>query len=159
MGFTVKSSYALRALYELALAAESGNPKLSLAKIAERDMIPRDFLEKIFAELRDAGFVKATRGRYGGYVLAKPANEIYLRDVILKLDKPMNSYVCVRENTECDIDPNCTVKYVWFRLYNSMMRELGKMTLADLIEIGEKLKKNKRVELQLEEKPETGESR
>jgi len=157
VGFTVKSSYALRALYELALAAESGKPKLSLTEIAKRDAIPRDFLEKIFAELRDAGIVKATRGRYGGYVLAKPASKIYLRDIILQLDKPMSSYVCVREDTECDIDPNCTVKYVWFRLYNSMMRELGQMTLMDLIEIGKKLKKSRRIELQLEKNPETEE--
>ncbi len=142
MGFTLKSSYALRALYELAVAAEKGEDKLSLVEIVNRTPIPRDFLEKIFGELRQAGIVRAIRGRYGGYGLKIPADQISVRDVILKLDNPLNSFECVQENGKCLRTEDCTVKYVWFRLYNAMMKELGDMTLADLIGLGRSIEQN-----------------
>jgi Rrf2 family protein len=142
MGFTLKSSYALRALYKMAKSTREGKDKLSLVEIVQGNEIPRDFLEKIFGELRQAGIIKAVRGRYGGYCLSRPANEILLRDVILKLDKPMNSYPCLQQNGKCLEDPNCTVKYVWFKLYNAMMRELGSMTLENLLEYGDKIAQN-----------------
>lgn len=140
MGFTLKSSYALRALYELAVSTEGGKEKLSLIEIVENNSIPRDFLEKIFGELRQAGIIKAIRGRYGGYALAKPPSEILIRDVILELDNPMNSYICIKNKGECEIDPDCTIKFVWFKMYNAMMKELGRMTLADLVEMGNEQK-------------------
>lgn len=136
MGFTLKSSYALRALYELAVSTEGGKEKLSLIEIVEKNDIPRDFLEKIFGELRQAGIIKAIRGRYGGYALAKPPSEILIKDIILELDNPMNSYVCIKNKGQCEKDPDCTIKFVWFKMYNAMMRELGQMTLADLVAMG-----------------------
>jgi len=146
MGFTIKSSYALRALQELATSSENGEEVTSLSEIARKNNIPRDFLEKIFAELREAGFVKSTRGRYGGYTLAKKPEEIKLKAVILKLDRPMNSYVCLQSDEECDIDPNCVVKYVWVRLYKAMMRELGNMTLKDIVDLSKKIKSGQKTE-------------
>ena len=137
MGFTLKSSYALRALYELAVSTQNGKEKLSLVEIVENNNIPRDFLEKIFGELRQAGIIKAIRGRYGGYALAKPAEEILIRDIILELDNPMNSYVCIKNKGQCSIDPDCSIKYVWFKMYNAMMKELGETTLADLIKMAD----------------------
>jgi DNA-binding IscR family transcriptional regulator len=54
----------------------------------------------------------------------------------------MNSYPCLQQNGKCLEDPNCTVKYVWFKLYNAMMRELGSMTLENLLEYGDKIAQN-----------------
>jgi Rrf2 family protein len=151
MGFTLKSSYALRALYKMAKASREGKDKLSLVEIVDDNEIPRDFLEKIFGELRQAEIIKAVRGRYGGYSLARQPEKILLRDVILKLDRPMNSYACLQNNGKCLEDPDCTVKYVWFRLYNAMMREIGSMTLADLLEFGDKIRNDPPALLQIED--------
>ena len=52
MGFTLKSSYALRALYKMARSARNGKDKMSLVEIVSDNEIPRDFLEKIFGELK-----------------------------------------------------------------------------------------------------------
>ena len=142
MGFTLKSSYALRALYELAIAAENGEDKLSLVEIVNRTPIPRDFLEKIFGELRQAGIVRAIRGRYGGYGLKIPPEKISVRDVIMKLDNPLNSFECVQREGKCLRTDECTVKYVWFKLYNAMMRELGDMSLTDLMKLGRSIEDN-----------------
>ena len=151
MGFTLKSSYALRALYKMARSARNGKDKMSLVEIVSDNEIPRDFLEKIFGELRQAEIIKAVRGRYGGYSLAKPADKILIRDIILKLDRPMNSYVCLQKDGKCGADPDCTVNSVWFRVYNAMMREIGSMTLEDLLEYGDRILNNPPDKLGIEE--------
>ncbi|MFO7881351.1 MAG: Rrf2 family transcriptional regulator [Kosmotogaceae bacterium] len=152
MGFTVKSSYALKALYELAKAEKEEIKKLSLVEIANRTKVPADFLEKILGELRQNGIVKSVRGRYGGYSLAKQPENILVKDVILKLDSPLNSFVCVHDDEKCKEHNECVVKYVWFSLYKAMMDELGKMTIKDLLDTGAKLANKKKVKMSIEEK-------
>ncbi|MFW6119287.1 MAG: RrF2 family transcriptional regulator [Petrotogales bacterium] len=154
MGFTVKSSYALKALYELAKAEREEINKLSLVEIANRTKVPADFLEKILGELRQNGIVKSVRGRYGGYSLAKSPEKILVKEVILKLDRPLNSFVCIHDSEKCKEHNECVVKYVWFNLYKSMMDELGKMTIKDLLNTGAKLANKKKVKMTIEEKSE-----
>jgi Rrf2 family iron-sulfur cluster assembly transcriptional regulator len=154
MGFTVKSSYALKALYELAKAENEGVKKLSLVEIANRTKVPADFLEKILGELRQNGIVKSVRGRYGGYGLTKSPETILVKDVILNLDKPLNSFVCIHDSEKCEEHNECVVKYVWFNLYRAMMDELGKTTIRDLLNIGKELTNKKKVEMSIEEESE-----
>ncbi|MGM0640013.1 MAG: RrF2 family transcriptional regulator [Thermotogota bacterium] len=139
MGLTVKSSYAMRALFELALLNKDGIKKVSISELSQRQQIPKDFLEKIFSELRDAGFLKSIRGRYGGYVLLKDPKNIRLSEIVNVLDKPLQSYECV--SGDCNLEINCAVEFVWKRVYNIMMLELDKMTLQDIIDYGIKLSK------------------
>ena len=67
-----KARYALRALVELARAEE---PQLTAGEIALRADAPRKFLEAILLELSRRGLVLSRRGKFGGYVLARPAAE------------------------------------------------------------------------------------
>ena len=75
-----KCEYALRAVYELA-RQRGGEPRKS-QEIASAQGIPPRFLEIILVELKNAGFVLAKRGSGGGYVLARPAREITVGQVI-----------------------------------------------------------------------------
>ncbi len=74
MNISVKSEYALLALFDLALQA-SGEP-VKIADIAKRQQIPQKFLELILASLKQGGFVESRRGAEGGYRLARPADQI-----------------------------------------------------------------------------------
>ncbi|MDN5342387.1 Rrf2 family transcriptional regulator [Oceanotoga sp. DSM 15011] len=139
MALTVKSSYALRALFELALLNKEGIKKVSIAELSKRQQIPRDFLEKIFSELRDAGILKSIRGRYGGYVLLKDPKDLRLSEIVNVLDKPLQSYDCV--SGECRVEIDCAVEFVWKRVHNVMMLELDKMTLQDIIRYGKEISK------------------
>ena len=65
---TMKTKYALKALAYLATARPE-EPVL-IAEIAQREDIPRKFLELILAELKQHGFVRSRKGRGGGYYLA-----------------------------------------------------------------------------------------
>src|SRR5690348_11577430 len=80
MNISVKSEYALQALFDLALQS-SGEP-VKIADIARRQRIPQKFLELILASLKQGGFVESRRGAEGGYRLARPADQITVGQVL-----------------------------------------------------------------------------
>jgi len=62
MALTVKSSYALRALFELAvLTKDEGKDRVTISELSEKQNIPKDFLEKIFSELREGWYIKINK--------------------------------------------------------------------------------------------------
>ena len=74
MNISVKSEYALLAIFDLAM--QSPGELVKIADIANRQKIPQKFLELILASLKQGGFVESRRGAEGGYRLAKPADQI-----------------------------------------------------------------------------------
>jgi Rrf2 family cysteine metabolism transcriptional repressor len=80
MNISVKSEYALLAVFDLSLQPP-GEP-VKIADVARRQKIPQKFLELILASLKHGGFVESRRGAEGGYRLAKPANEITVGEVL-----------------------------------------------------------------------------
>ena len=80
MNTSVKSDYALLALFDLA-AQPPGEP-IRIADIARRQQIPQKFLELILAGLRQAGFVESRRGAEGGYLLTRPPDSFTVGDVL-----------------------------------------------------------------------------
>ena len=88
MHVTAKADYAVRAAVELA-AAPPG--PMTGEAISSAQQIPLPFLEKILAELRQAGIVRSQRGVGGGSELARPAEEITLGEVIRAVDGPLAS--------------------------------------------------------------------
>ncbi len=66
----------------LHLARRGGDGAISGREIAEREVLPTDYVEQILLRMRRAGIVRSTRGAQGGYQLARPAEEISIRDVI-----------------------------------------------------------------------------
>jgi Rrf2 family protein len=82
---TAKADYAVRAAVELAAAGALLTSEL----IAQAQQIPLNFLENILRDLRRAGIVDSRRGQAGGYVLARPAEEIAIADVIRAVEGPL----------------------------------------------------------------------
>ena len=82
MNISVKSEYALKAVFDLAsqylARRDSGAqmPPIKIAYIARRQRIPQKFLELILAGLKQSGFVDSRRGAEGGYLLARPPDSI-----------------------------------------------------------------------------------
>ena len=81
MKISAKTDYACRSILELALHWPNDYP-LQVNEISRRQQIPIKFLIHILIYLKEHGFVKSTRGKKGGYVLAKPPSEIRLSDLI-----------------------------------------------------------------------------
>jgi Rrf2 family protein len=133
---TMKTRYALKAL---GILSERGVRQATLiADIAEREAIPRKFLEAILRELRQHGLLLAQRGRGGGYRLSKPPEEIPLAEIIRALDGPLAPVPCLSRTAyercaECKSERTCGVRLVLKDLHEATANILENTTLADLV--------------------------
>jgi Rrf2 family protein len=127
---TAKADYAVRAAVELA-AVGKGEP-VKAEHIAEAQSIPLNFLENILAELRRAGIVESRRGAAGGYLLAKPPEEVSLADVIRAVEGPLAN---VRGISPDALEYEGTaerLRDVWVALRASVRAVLEQVTVADV---------------------------
>lgn len=131
MKMSTKCRYGLRALADLAL--EGGNVPVPLSQIAERQHLSVKYLEQEFASLRKAGFVRSVKGAQGGYLLALPANEIIIADVIKQLegdlllvDEPVN-------DTDMTSLRRCLYDKLWQPVNAQIEQEMESLDLAQLI--------------------------
>jgi Rrf2 family protein len=132
-----KGRYALRALYALA-GNEGGGPML-IADLAERENIPRKFLEAILLELKNAGVLRSKKGKGGGYELAKNPTEIVLGEVIRIIDGPLAPIPCVSERAyarceECTDEATCGTRLVMKQVRDAIAQILDNTTLASAME-------------------------
>ncbi|WP_337996661.1 Rrf2 family transcriptional regulator [Oleispirillum naphthae] len=130
-----KTKYALRAL--LALAESDGAHPLRIRDIAGSRAIPRKFLEAILLELKAGGLVASFRGKNGGYVLAKPAEEISLADVMRRIDGPIAPLPCVSRRfysrcADCSGDADCAFRDAFDQAHAANLRVLEATTIARL---------------------------
>jgi Rrf2 family transcriptional regulator, cysteine metabolism repressor len=139
MMFSTKAEYGVRVMVELARRA--GEEPIPLAEIAEHDGLPLAYLEHLVARLRKAGLVDSRRGSHGGYLLARPAAEITMAEVVEALEGSIapieciseaadGSIVCARESSR---DHVCPTKLLWTRVRFSIVSTLRETTLADLM--------------------------
>lgn len=84
MRLSKKCEYACLALIELARQYDTGLTQI--ADIAERNDIPKKFLEQILILLKNAGYIRSYRGARGGYKLSKPPSEITLAQIMRLID-------------------------------------------------------------------------
>jgi Rrf2 family protein len=134
-----KARYALRALVELARAEGA---QLTAGEIAIRADAPRKFLEAILLELSRHRMVASRRGKFGGYVLARPAAEISFAEAIRVIDGPLALAPCVSPRLgfrKCDDCPDlaaCTLREALARARDATAEVLEGYTLADAAAIG-----------------------
>jgi len=84
MKLTARSEYALLALVYLARQREESF--VPAQKIAAAQDIPEKFLEQILLLLKRARYLRSSKGKGGGFRLAKPPSAISLAEVIRLLD-------------------------------------------------------------------------
>ncbi len=134
-----KCKYALQAL--LLLAREPSQDLLLVSDIAERERLPKKFLEAILLELNRNGLVRSRRGRGGGYALAKPADLITFGQVVRIIDGPLAPLSCVSVNyyrrcEDCRDEMTCEIRKVMRRVRDAIASELDGTSLQDAINSG-----------------------
>jgi Rrf2 family protein len=127
---SAKADYAVRALAELA-ATEPGRP-VKGEKLASRQGIPLNFLENILRELRHAGIVRTQRGADGGYLLARPAAQINLADILRVVEGPLAAVQGTRPDELVYDGAASNLVEVWIAVRANLRAVLEKVTLADL---------------------------
>jgi Rrf2 family protein len=132
---TMKTKYALKALAVLA-RANKDEPML-IADIAERENLPKKFLELILRELKQHGILESRKGRGGGYHLRRRPEDISLASVIRILDGPLAPVPCLSQTAYrrcdgCADERTCGIRLVLKELHQANLRILESTTLADL---------------------------
>jgi Rrf2 family transcriptional regulator, cysteine metabolism repressor len=145
MMFSTKAEYGVRVMVALArrasMAEDGLDPVVPLAEIAEHDGLPLAYLEHLVARLRKAGLIDSRRGARGGYMLARPAAEITMAEVVEALEGSIAPIECISLGADGEVvcaresDPGhvCPTKLLWTRVRGSIVSTLMNMTLADLL--------------------------
>jgi len=141
---STRTRYGVRAMLEL--AASRSNTPIQLKTIASRQDISVKYLEQLMATLKTAGFVRSVRGSKGGYILAKPPNQIMLDRLFSCLEGPVITVECVENDSFCDRAADCAPRLLWAELQAAIMRVLKSTTLQDLVD---KTKTNAKADYQI----------
>lgn len=128
MNISVKSEYALKAVFDLSAQYLAGSrsavmPPVKIADIAKRQKIPQKFLELILAGLKQSGFVDSRRGAEGGYLLARSPDSITVGDVLRAVENYRTN------NRHADDNP---FGDIWTRVDAAMSDVLDKTSFGEI---------------------------
>ncbi len=132
MMISTKGRYALRVMIDL--AEHNNGEYIPLTDIAARQEISEKYLESIIAVLSKSGFLKALRGKGGGYKLAR-APEDYTVGSILKLTEGSLAPVACLEKipNACPRSGDCRTLRMWTKLDKMIDNFFEGITVADLL--------------------------
>lgn len=129
MRLTTFSDYALRVLL---YAANAGDRLITIEETAKVYRVSRAHLMKVVNVLTRAGYLKAVRGRSGGFLLARSPEEIRLGAVI-RLSEPDFALVeCFATRNKCILTPCCGLPRVINEALNAFVSTFDRYTLADI---------------------------
>ena len=130
MRMSTKAQYAVRAMVNLNLHSE-GKP-VSLRDISLRESISLTYLEQLFVKLRRGEIVKSVRGPGGGYMLARPAKDIQVDEIIDSVEESLVPVSCMDQKNGCACEDQCVTHNVWHGLGEKIRQFLSSITLDDL---------------------------
>ena len=134
MRITTWAEYGLICALHLAKRAKEG--PVTGRDIAARERLPGDYVEQILLRLRRADIVRSTRGDHGGSVLARPAAEISVRNVISASELTTFDLHCVShpvDDERCAASSTCSIRPVWVLLQQRIDDVLEGVHLSDLM--------------------------
>ncbi|MCF8018862.1 transcriptional regulator of cysteine biosynthesis [Petrocella atlantisensis] len=133
MKLSTKGRYGLRAMIDLAIHSKEN--QVSIKSISERQEISENYLERIIALLKKAGYVKSTRGAQGGYMLTKKPDQISVGNILRALEGDLNPVDCslINDDKVCSESSLCVTKFVWKRISDSINDVVDNISLQDLV--------------------------
>lgn len=135
MKVSAKDEYACFAVLELALHYDPDTP-VRVQQIAESQNIPPKFLFQIMQILKRVGLVRSKRGTEGGYVLARPPDDITVGDVVRSMSGPLVQLTCLESGEfadPCEREATCHFKPVWSEVNTAIASVLDGVTFGDMV--------------------------
>ena len=127
MNITAHTRYAIQALIEI---AKSERP-ITMKSIANNGNIPKATLEKLLVKYRNAGLILSTRGSRGGHVLAVPAEDISMTDLIAVVEN-MDTTKCMGA-ANCQGGTRCNIHSLWHGLNRHIKNYFTNISLANMM--------------------------
>lgn len=130
MRLTTFSDYALRVLM---YAAAAGERLITIEETAKIYNVSRAHLMKVVNILTRTGYLKAVRGRSGGFTLAKAPEAINLGAVVRATEPDFALVECFATGSRCVITKRCQLPEVLNEALNAFVSTLDRYTLADIV--------------------------
>lgn len=135
MKITAQEEYGLRILLRIARCCDTEG--MSIPQLSEAEGLSPAYVAKLTRKLRLVGYINSTPGNKGGYILAHPAENINMNQVLKTLGGPLfDKSFCgdyAGSLKFCTNSVDCSVRSLWTMLQVSIDQLLDKVTLADLI--------------------------
>ena len=125
-----QTDYAIRML--LSLAKRGAGMRASTTEIQKEMVIPPALAQRIVADLARGAFILTYPGRDGGMTLARPANEINLRQLVEHFEEKMFDTNCEQMEKTCPFEMDCPICVQWKELQVKMLSELEQVNFEDL---------------------------
>lgn len=133
MKLSSKARYGVRAMARL-YSDYKGEP-ISLKEIARLEMIDEAYLAQLLLKLKNYGLITTERGKGGGYVPAKPAEEMTLMDMLRAVEEEIMPLECFATNLAiCPLTSSCFTKDFWYNLKQEIEKALSNITLKSIID-------------------------
>jgi Rrf2 family cysteine metabolism transcriptional repressor len=131
MKFSSRARYALRLMLDISTHQQEGGP-VNLKAVSRRTGISNKYLEQLVMPLKAQRLLRSINGRKGGYLLARPADQIKIGDIINATTGPVILVDCLGEKDICMQAEFCECRLI-YRLINQRINDvLNDYSLASL---------------------------
>jgi Rrf2 family protein len=132
MRINTRACYAIRLMADVAKHSGDGRP-VSLKDVALRQRLPKLYLSQLTMPLRNSALLKSVWGNKGGFLLARPAAEITLLDIVETVDGPVGVMDCVLDPNTCDKVKSCDCFNTFCAINKEIVDTLKNVKLNDLV--------------------------
>ncbi len=140
MKLSTRSRYGTRLMLDMAQHYHDG--PIHLSDVAKRQDVSVKYLEQILIPLKKAGYIESLRGPKGGHILARPPEEITVKEIVAVLEETTSLVECCDDSAVCQRANICPTRPLWKEASDAMFDKLQAITLADLVEKAKALETN-----------------
>ncbi|MFR0854902.1 RrF2 family transcriptional regulator [Ruminococcus sp.] len=133
MKISTKVECGIIAMIDIGLNAENGEP-VTVSSIAGRQNISVKYLEQILITLRQSNLVRSLKGIRGGYVTARPTDQITMREVLDALDMTILGDVNFYNAEEASPIETVLNRSLWDAMTAYLRKYSENIRLSDLID-------------------------
>ncbi len=131
-----KMKYALKALTHIA-KEQSTEGYVKAHDIADKNKIPKKFLEQILLDLKKGRIINSKQGNVGGYYFTRDPKDITLADIYRLIDGPIALIPCASKNfyepcEDCSSESDCRIRRALIDVRDETLKVLEKRNIYDL---------------------------
>ena len=125
-----RTEYAVRVMS--ILAGGLGGVRVSTSVIEKQMLIPRPFLIRVVSDLSRGGLIRSYPGRNGGLMLARPADQISLKDIYEAIEGSLRLYDCTSHPQKCPLNYGCKIRLSLCQLQDKLVEEMQNIPISQL---------------------------
>ena len=124
------TDYSLRILI---YAAARPDQRCLTAEVASAYGISRHHVVKVVNELQHLGYIETTRGRMGGFTLARSPEHIRVGDVVRRTETTTLVECFDRHTNTCPLAQACGLKGILAEAFAAFIAVLDRYSIADMV--------------------------